>query len=237
MFKRAKVVMLPTNEKAVGCMVKGNSKEYGFGNILLLEEHSDSNFFKDIYWQPQHLYFLSDDEIKEGDWYVDDTNTIRKAITSDPDYWKVRPKYKKIIATTDTSLKIENPIAKKSAGGDNWYISLPQPSQSFIKKYIEEYNKGNIITDVMVEYEEWHIAKMPTDFMNHLDITKGLPIIDGTQRIELKLIVKDNTITIKKLKDSWSRDEMEIIVVNVFRDIYKDRNWESKAYDWINENL
>jgi hypothetical protein len=25
---------------------------------------------------------------------------------------------------------------------------LPQPSQSFIEKFVEEYNKGNVITEV-----------------------------------------------------------------------------------------
>jgi len=37
--------------------------------------------------------------IRDGDWYLDDTNSVRKSITSDKDYWLQRPDYSKIIAT------------------------------------------------------------------------------------------------------------------------------------------
>lgn len=83
----------------------------------------------------QHLYFTSDEQIKESDWYIDDTNTIRKSITSDINYWQQRKDYRKIIATTDTSL------------------GLPEPSKEFIQSYIEAYNKQSPITEVMIEYE------------------------------------------------------------------------------------
>ena len=32
---------------------------------------------------------------------------------------------------------------------------MPQTPKSFIQKFIEEYNKGNVITEVMVEYERF----------------------------------------------------------------------------------
>jgi hypothetical protein len=63
------------------------------------------------------------------------------------------------------------------------YIS--RPSQQFIE-YIEAYNKGEIITDVLVEY--------------HSIINTR-----NTERYQvqtLKMNPRDNTITIKKLKDS-----------------------------------
>lgn len=222
MWIKRKVVMLPTNEKAP-LVLHTNGTLYPFHeNKIHLYDESCKN---------QHLYILSDDEIKESDWFIQENSVLRTCYDLE---WKG---FYKIIATTDSSLVKEGLDQDGFQTKWNKDYHLPQPSQSFIKKFIEEYNKGNIITDVMVEYEEWHVVKMPTDFMNHLDITKGLPIIDGTQRVELKLKVKDNTITIKKIKDSWSRDEVETTIINVFRDIYKDRNWESKAYDWINENL
>ena len=82
----------------------------------------------------------------------------------------------KIIATTDISLVKE--------------YNLPQPSQQFIQKYIEEYNKGNIITDVLVEYEYL------------LDDRAVLPYWN------LKVNTKDNTITIKKLKETYNKEEL-----------------------------
>ncbi|MEW2859388.1 hypothetical protein AB1A63_15220, partial [Lactiplantibacillus paraplantarum] len=48
----------------------------------------------------QHLYILSDDEIKEGDWYH---NSIDNSIKQASD-WIYVSTCKKIIATTDTSL-------------------------------------------------------------------------------------------------------------------------------------
>lgn len=73
---------------------------------------------------------------------------------------------KKIIATTDESLyfKDTNKNPKQYMGS---YISmslgenLPQPSQQFIQKYIGEYNKGNIITDVLVEYNDTSKNEFP----------------------------------------------------------------------------
>ena len=67
---------------------------------------------------------------------------------------------KKIIATTDESLyfKDTNKNPKQYMGS---YISmslgenLPQPSKQFIEKYIEEYNKGEKIENILVEYEKF----------------------------------------------------------------------------------
>ena len=172
-FKIAKVVMLPSNE------VKGDfSKERIYPCLL---KHSwmfdkeekgklifaDSNIRTPT--QLQNLYIISDDEIKEGDYYIiDDIPELLKnnGLKFIDDYCK------KVIATTDTSL------------------GLPQPSKQFIEKYIEEYNKGNIITDVLVEYEYL------------LDDRAVLPYWN------LKVNTKDNTITIKKLKETYNKEEL-----------------------------
>ena len=63
-FKRAKVVMLPTNEKAtVGSIVtRSSDNRMAIVNVLTKDDP-----------QPcihQHLYILSDEEIKEGDWVL-----------------------------------------------------------------------------------------------------------------------------------------------------------------------
>lgn len=188
MYKRAKVVMLPTNEK---------SRLFtGGGSLIYLNHAVDGG---NGWRKQQHLYITSDDEIKEGDWCIDlDFNRIFHC--SDASREKYRNS-KKIIATTDSSLKVK----------DNWHsfmdraksieispssleqiekglnISLPQPLQQFIEKYIEEYNKGNAITDVLVEYQ----------------ITKSEVFINnGVPYSSLKVNPKDNTITIKKVKDT-----------------------------------
>ena len=101
---------------------------------------------------------------------------------------------KKIIATTDTSLK----VIKLSNLGENWKdISLPQPSQEFIQYFIEEYNKGNIITDVLVEYDDLH-----KDY-------DEMGLYNPNISIQLK-VNSDNTINIKSIKDSWNKEEVDL---------------------------
>ena len=100
---------------------------------------------------------------------------------------------------------------------------LPKPSQSFIEKYIEKYNKGEQITDVLVEY--WaHTEEHP----------------------QLKINPKDNTITIKPVKDSWNREEVVQLASNAFRAGHArgfsgypmTENWTKQTLDdWIKQNL
>ena len=73
---------------------------------------------------------------------------------------------------------------------------LPQPSESFIQKFVEEYNKGNRIQEILVEYEE-------ADKNN----TLGLDVYNSTKDSILKINPKDNTISIRKVKDSWNKKE------------------------------
>ena len=98
-------------------------------------------------------------------------------------------------------------------------VDYLKPSDSFISKYIEEYNKGNQITDVLVEYK-WNGGRAG-DY-------KMIPKIDS-----------DNTITIKKVKDSYSREEV-INLLYKYNDGIIDRYSQLTNKDlnkWIKENL
>jgi len=139
-FKRVKVVMLPTNEKAPLWLSKGNT--------LTLWGKENNN---DKLGDNQHLYILSDEEIKVGDWfYADEYSKPEQAKHFDGKLVNgfVVEFCKKIIATTDSSLR----IGKLEVGGKIEH--LPQISQSFIEIFVEEYNKDNVITEVMIEYKE-----------------------------------------------------------------------------------
>lgn len=200
-FKRAKVVMIPTNQKLKNGIWLRSAK---FGT----DQHLFNNIYSAVCGPAlmnecyQHLYITSDDKINAEDWYIDDTNTIRKAITSDPDYWEVRPEYKKIIATTDTSLFT------------GVKFNLPQPSSQFIKKYVDSYNKGEIITDVMVEYA----------------------LFD--KELYVRINRKDNTITIKKVKDSWTKEEVHNLMMQAWiNGEAKPNQHYSVRENWIEENL
>ena len=182
-FKKGKMVILPTNQQTKYLMVYSDVEKTK-GKLIL------NGLKNDEYKEYQHLYIISDDEIKEGDYYIiDDIPELLKnnGLKFIDDYCK------KVIATTDTSLYTHQ---KETVSLPERVFYLPQPSQQFIEKYIEEYNKGNMITDVLVEYE--------------LKITHDGRINNNTKMWEeLKINPKDNTITIKKIKDNYSREEVD----------------------------
>ena len=177
------------------------------------------------HYEPQHLYFTSDEEIKEGDWILD-TRTGKIAQNINTYIKKFNDAIKKIIASTDP------------------YLELPKPSNAFIEKYISEYNKGNILEKVLVEYYKGHVnvykESTPVDckiiYFNEFGEFEGLKVS------------KDNTITISKVKDSWSREEViELIksAVGESHDFSRENNdihsigiIERRFLNaWINKNL
>lgn len=112
-FKKTNVVMLPTTKESILCL------STFIGLSLTTQMLSIVPDFVN-----QHLYIISDDDIKEGDWvYKNDSNpkVFKWINTTNTNF-----NYKKIIATTDTSL------------------NLAQPSQEFIEKYIESYNEFSV---------------------------------------------------------------------------------------------
>lgn len=196
-FKKCKVLLLPTNEKAsiyLKCYIHKLNKLI-LGTNIAKESTSSIKDLEDKSYKAQHLYILSDDEIEERDFdkllkqglYFESSNEMIKIITTNR--IKTPGFYKKIIATTNTSLTVK----AEKAGENTWHNPLPQPSIQFIQKYTEEYNKGNIIKDVLVEYE-W------------IDNPEQIPGVGDYW--DLKIHPKDNTITIKKVKDSWNREEI-----------------------------
>ena len=182
-FKKGKVVMLSTNEPSK------------IGNLATYQKRSLAKVIKEginpigstvQFW---NLYIISDDEIKENNTHFYNPHSGQLHISGNhTDYIAINKNgCKKIIATTDTSLKIDNPNYDI---GRLAYINLPQPSQQFIQKYIEGYNKGNIITDVLVEYE--------SDF-NSCFCTKDICNGNNCPK-KLKINPKDNIITIRDLE-------------------------------------
>ena len=209
-FKKAKVVMLPTNQQTKYLMVYSDVEKTK-GKLIL------NGLKNDEYKEYQHLYIISDDEIKEDDYYIlftDKALTVLRC-TGDGDYFNC----KKIIATTDESLHIPFVTPGNEELEIYEYSILPKPSDSFISKYIEEYNKGNVIEDVLVEYGIIYEGRS----------------CDLYNPNKLKVNFKDNTITIKKSKDSWNREEVENLIYSAMKDRCYTTIAEWKK--WIKENL
>ena len=207
MWIKRQVVMLPT-KKADG--------------VLYLDDTQSGKLFISKAGN-RHLYILSDEEINEGNW-CEDNGVIYQI--KDKNHLLTVLNFgnaKKIIATTDKSL---SPRIHKGETVDESYPKefrnsiLPQPSQSFIQKYVEEYNKGNIITEVMVEYERY-LDQISFDYEIH--VTK------------LKINPKDNTISVRKIKDSWSREEIIELFIQCNRDLCLLRHED--VCEWIKQNI
>lgn len=208
--------MLTTNQKAKVGMI--NLEPYNREGHKLELIHYITNGDG---LSPQHLYILSDDEIKEGDWCIElGFNRIfqveKESLTKG--YIK---NCKKIIATTDISLGLSD-VGKAGYSIDEFHPILPQPSQSFIEKYVAEYNKSNMITDVLVEYYE----TCETEYDKPL----------------CPKVSKNNTITIKKVKDSWTREEV-IEFAEKYARMVQEKPIQLNGYKrihnhkWIEENL
>ena len=206
-LKRVQVIMLPTDK---GTIVKKN----------ITNELKLSSLNNPLLWIPQHLYIISDDKIKKDDYYIlftDKALTVLRC-TGDGDYFNC----KKIIATTDTSLKI--PLEHYYGFGTIDY--LPQPSQQFIEKFIEEYNKGNIITDVLIEYETLKTTA------NNKHFGEG-HIYSITNK--LKINPKDNTINIKPIKNSWNREEVSALLKLAWKESDSQYDQDDYVFDGENE--
>lgn len=217
MFKKVKVVMLPTNEKAKICL--DYKKLTLYQNTLINCTQS---------WQ--HLYFLSDEEIDFKKDYAYHIDAVRNRHIIAPNTWVPNPLFcSKIIATTDKFLSktIKSSYVQFGDNVEETKIEfLPQPSQSFIEKFVEDYNKGNVITEVMVEYE-WNKTDKKI---------REVEIFDDV----LKINPKDNTITIRKVKDSWNRAEQTDVIEKYLLmkepDVYQ-RTKRSDIKKWIEQNL
>lgn len=133
------VIMLPTSDIDAPLCIYEESK--------LLAYKSDTL----AYHSNRHLYFVSNDEIKEGDWFLGETNIPKMAykisktgaqIHTQDKYSYFRHKSKKIIASTNarvlTTYKIED---------------------QFLKLYTEL--QGNIKEVVLICYPPFYTISLP----------------------------------------------------------------------------
>lgn len=218
--KIADVVMLPT-EKDIPCknsIIKSNITN----KLNIFDPYGIGFLNKDKNQVMQHLYILSSEEIKEGDWVyhpeVSQEYTIVDTRKEGDDRYskgqhpaqgvfqyknttnKWYKKCKKIIATTDESLDITGDRVPVINDVANMMCRLPRTSDDFIKAFVKAHGK---IDKVLVEYD----YKFST-------ISEGKPGFpeDDISWWNYKLKVSpDNTVTIRAVeeeKTSWSREEV-----------------------------
>jgi len=217
--------MLPTKQK-------GNTLIYRENRLMWQDKKSSKNDRKQAFTNYFHLYFLSDDKIEDGDWkYCIESNTILRADTSlgNKTITSCCKYCKKIISATDSSLKVViGDSGWKSADEGGWneykpeYKLLPQPSQDFINVFVEAYNKGNVIEHVHAEYERYK--------QRHGD---GRQFI-MSERLKIN---SKNEISIKKIKDTYTRDEVKNILIDLYDNQFDIDENRDDYIKWIAENL
>ena len=127
--------MLPTDKTGNSCQpLSAYSKPVTRGG-LISASGMEAKRLVELGSQAYHLYFTTDEEIKEGDWMMNlNGDAIYQHFGNGGDF----EQWNKIIATTDPELE------------------LPQPSQAFIKAYCEQGG----FDEVDVEYVEMITCKL-----------------------------------------------------------------------------
>lgn len=197
------------------------------------------------------LYILSEESIQPNDWHEEFYSPHRILQNTTKEILDSRFG-NKVIASTDPSL------------------GLPQPSEKFIQVYIDAYNKDKKIAKVLVEYgyqehiKEGTIVEIASPFKHyhigdqitirdycHLDTSSVSVIIGGLKLYgetgAIKLIgkhlepkLKDNNIIIKKVKNSWSREEVKQLFEahdRYINTLFNVSHLKQYTVQWIEENI
>ena len=174
----------------------------------------------------QHLYILSDDEIKEGDWFIYGNNESGYHLdTKAPDTsqrFGVNTNRsinnpKKVIASTDLSL------LKPGAGAFNSKACLPQPSEQFLTQYVKAYNNAKPIEEVEVEYELCETYRMD-------ECNSRFHCCENPMKLKIS---SNNTINIKLVKDTWTKEEVINLLYKTKASLFTPEEMDK----WIEENL
>ena len=174
---------------------------------------------KTTHASPQHLYFLSNEEIQVGDYYcaigmrtdkhginLCDTERLKEICNT------MSFTTKKVVATTDTSL------------------NLPLIPQEFIQEYVE--SNGNI-DEVFVEFKI-----VADDFINGKE-TEGRGTIWKNELAISKVKDTWNYIIIQS-KESWTKDELIKYCKDAFNAGYEFRSNVNSIVTfekWLAQNL
>ena len=220
-YQQCEVIMLPTEKASLLFMNNIQKGLFLVGGKGILAKHRIGNSTN------QHLYILSDEEIKEGDWIL--TKKYNNPVKANKFIKSIGWYYsntlvndicsgKKIIATTDESLEIPCKVKCHDCNGkgeqimpykDNGEVcsrcsgtGLEDNEKPFLRPsndFIKAFiEKQGKIDKVLVEYVDW------CDYDDDNEI--------GLDKPDLRLkVAPDNTITIKPIQEekaSWSRDEV-----------------------------
>ena len=140
MKKKAQVVLLPTDNATK------LHKRISDGVMQISPRDNNENPL----WNPQHLYFVSDDGVEKGDWMLD-TNT--------KELYQAKTDSKSLIKFTYRVVATTNPELWVGYRKDSEYITrtiegIARIGHNFLAKYVEMCNLKTPITEVLLEYSD-----------------------------------------------------------------------------------
>lgn len=211
MKEKHKVIMLPTEDNSnILIDLKTKKPIFNFKKVI-------SNLFGD---NPQHLYFISDEEIKKGGWFYNSKSNNIFYNDSGESVPKSDTEFK-IIATTDK--KLLEPSHKewvKMSRVEKW---VPQIPQSFVK----EYAKQGGIDEVELEYD-YGICTSNFCYQDKCkDICTRLKLTPSNEVIVY--LIEEKMYTIKEVENAYDTG---------YYNASSGGNGISFTFtDWIKENL
>jgi len=143
--------ILPT-EKPSRFYKRNSDSSFDFSTSLYPEIGNSKN---------QNIYITSDEEIKEGDWFLTDDKRVEKFA---PD-WRAREWHKKIILTTDQDL-IKDGVQAIDDEFLEWFVKNPSCEEFTY----EEYMSGKYL----IRKEEPTIVRFPTYYESKQELEKEM---------------------------------------------------------------
>ena len=208
MWKNSSVVMLPTNK--IAKIYTSDDMSYMDNNPTYINKPNG-----------YHLYFTSNEIIKKGDWCICSVDKSIGRVIKILSHNKSKIKDIIIRNTTDDILSSENNFKKIIASTDLLLIkeTSTMSADSFDqtvytdKEYLPHPSKL-FIEDYIINYNKDNIIK------------KILIDVDD-----------NNNITIKKIKDSWNREEVIRLCNKAWLKMPNTSNMLEEFNDWIESNL
>jgi len=229
MKKKYNICTLPSNTNSLFGLMKREEKFHFYTDGVDLYNHEDNLAV------PQHLYITSDEKVEEGDYVIDirDKTLMSQCTESSTKVYNNQKEFfKKIIATTDKSLK----VAGEQAGDNVWMNPLPGIQQSFI----EEWCKNPV--DV-VELECLPVARNTNGktFREHLlsPITETALKLTPDNEV-IASIVEEKMYTAKEVDMKMNELLCDLLVTNRNVKLLSIPNTNDIAQfimDWSEKNL
>ena len=212
MKKEHQIIMLPSEKPSnIKLGVKVKSITHSPMRYVTDEDFDSDEWNK--FGTFQHLYILSDEEIKEGDWYYNELDkAVRKNNTINHSY------HKKIIATTD--------VLALNKGYSTTGGIVPQIPKHIIEAYVKKpFDK------VMVEYDFFEGVGKDYGYDSE-DMSIQKLNQDGTLAVSL---VEEKMYSREYLKPKFIQFYQEL------KNMTEDKGKMHLTYDdveqWIKENL